>query len=153
MPRVFLAVGSNLGDRLHHLDLAKRHLQNKNKIIKSSVVYETDPVGGPSQGKYLNAVWEIETQLSPRELLDELLSIEKEMGRERSVPNAPRTIDLDILFYGDKIIEEPGLTVPHPRLHERAFVLKPMMNVAPDWKHPKINKTIRELWENLNEAN
>lgn len=153
MPRVFVAVGSNLGDRRQNLATARNALARTAGIrgLKMSPVYETEPVGGPSQGKFLNAVWEIETSLSAREFLKKLLGIEETMGRVRTEKNAPRVIDLDILFYGSEIIEEPGLSVPHPRLHERLFVLTPLKDLAPDWVHPKLNQTVRELWEDVRE--
>ena len=147
MPQVFIALGSNLSDRLKSLERAQDLIRKISKIFgfRVSPVYETDPVGGPKQRKYLNAVVEFETDLSPQELLTKLLEIETQLGRKRSVKNAPRTIDLDLLFYGDQIIHEPGLTVPHPRLHERWFVLKPLSDLAPEWVHPTMKKTVKEL--------
>lgn len=149
MTQAFIAVGSNLGDRKTHLEKAcKRFAAMPGiKIVKKSPVYETDPVGGPVQGKYLNAVWEIETALLPEVLLKKILSIESEMGRKRSVLNAPRVIDLDILFYGSRIVRRPGLEIPHPRLHERWFVLKPLADLAPYFFHPVLGKTIKVLLE------
>ncbi len=147
MPRVFLAVGSNLGDRESSVRKAEELLRETPGIDfkKKSPVYETEPEGGEPQGKYLNAVWEIETQLQARELLEKMLAIEKEMGRVRHSRNEPRPIDLDILFYGSDIIDEPGLSVPHPRLHERWFVLKPLSDLCPDFSHPSLKKTVRDL--------
>jgi 2-amino-4-hydroxy-6-hydroxymethyldihydropteridine diphosphokinase len=154
MPRAFIAVGSNLGDRLKNIQQAEQALKSMpgTKILRLSPVYETEPAGGPPQGKYLNMVWEIETILSPVQLLDVLLEIEKNLGRVRTVRNAPRTIDLDILLYDDKIIEREGLKVPHPRLHERTFVLKPLADLVPDWTHPQFGKTVRTLLEELLES-
>ena len=149
MNLVYLAVGSNLGERLNYLNQAGEMLSKLKgvRFLRSSEIYETEPVGGSGvpQGKYLNAVWEIETSLAPQELLKELLEIEKKLDRVRAELHAPRTIDLDILFYQDRIIEEPGLCVPHPRLHEREFVLKPLMDLCPDFTHPKLKKKIRDL--------
>jgi 2-amino-4-hydroxy-6-hydroxymethyldihydropteridine diphosphokinase len=148
--RVFLGVGSNLGDRAQHLEAAKALLQKlpETRFLKSSSVLETEPVGGPPrQGKYLNAVWEIETALPPRELKDKLLQIESRLGRRRGELNAPREIDLDILFCGDQIVAEEKLKIPHPRLHERAFVLVPLVELAPEFIHPKMKKSVKELWE------
>jgi 2-amino-4-hydroxy-6-hydroxymethyldihydropteridine diphosphokinase len=145
----FIAVGSNLGNRQTYIDKA-RTLLRKNRgvfFLKSSKVYETDPVGGPRQGKYLNAVWKIQTGYTPRALLECLLEIEKALGRVRSTRNAPRTIDLDILFYNDAVIDTLGLSVPHPRIQERAFVLRPLMDLCPEWVHPKFHKTVRKLYE------
>ena len=150
--RVFLGVGSNLGDRGHFLESAKNRLQKipQAHFIKSSPILETDPVGGPPQGKFLNAVWEIETSLSPEELRKELFKIETELGRKRTFRNAPREIDLDILFYGDEVIKEAGLEIPHPRLHERAFVLIPLCEIAPEVMHPVLKMPARELLEKFN---
>jgi len=147
--RVYLGVGSNLGDRKRHLEAAKDRIQKvpQTRFLRSSSVLETEPVGGPPQGKYLNAVWEIETTLTARRLKEELQRIESELGRKRSEPNAPREIDLDILFYGDRVIEEEKLTIPHARLHERAFVLAPLMELAPEKVHPKLKKSVRKLFE------
>ncbi len=148
----YIAVGSNLGERLEYLNQAQERLSKLKGIrfLKSSAVYETEPVGGAEQGKYLNAVWEIETSLAPQELMKQLLAIEKKLGRVRTELHAPRTIDLDILFYQDRMIEEPGLSIPHPRLQEREFVLKPLMDLCPDFTHPRLKKTVRELSQNLN---
>jgi 2-amino-4-hydroxy-6-hydroxymethyldihydropteridine diphosphokinase len=153
MVRSFVAVGSNLGDRLQKINNAKSLLaQNPDlEVIRSSPVYETNPVGGPPQGKYLNAVWEIETMFPPRQLMSYLLEVETKLGRKRAEPNAPRTIDLDILSYGDEIVEEKDLVIPHPRLAERFFVLEPLTDLAPEWVHPKFKKTARVLLEELRE--
>ena len=145
MPKAFIGAGSNLGNREANLEAAKERLTLLVKFLCASPVYETDPVGGPPQGKYLNAVWEIETSLGADDLLNALLEIESAMGRVRKEKNGPRVIDLDILFCGDQIVNKPGLRIPHPRLHEREFVLKPMMDLAPDFRHPVFKKTITEL--------
>lgn len=147
MTPAYIAVGSNLGNREDHMNQARQIISSLDqvKLIQSSKVYETEPVGGPKQGKYLNAVWKIETSLGARELLQKLLQIEKKLGRVRTERNAPRTIDLDILFYENQVIEGPGLHIPHPRLHEREFVLKPLMDLCPDFVHPKLKKTVEEL--------
>lgn len=151
MPKVFIGVGSNLGDREKQIRLAKDLLGSIRgvRFFRCSQIRETDPVGGPPQGKYLNAVWEIETGLSPRGLLKELLMIEKTLGRDRKEKNGPRTLDLDILFYEDQVIRERNLTIPHPQLQERVFVLEPMAELEPDLVHPVLKKTIRELLNNL----
>ena len=129
--RCFIGIGSNLGNRKKYIKNAIKKLKETKgiEIKKISNIYETEPVGGPKQGKYLNGVMEIETWLKPRELIVELQKIEKQLGRIRSVKNAPRTIDLDILLYGDEKIDEPGLKVPHPRMHEREFVMKPLKEI------------------------
>ena len=148
--KVYVAVGSNLGERASLVKRAEDRLQTVPGVYfkKKSPLYETEPVGGPAQqGKYLNGVWEIETSLEAKALLNELMEIETSLGRVRatSKKNEPRPIDLDILFYGDKIIQSENLSVPHPRLHERWFVLKPLADLCPDLIHPKKKKTVREL--------
>lgn len=147
MVRVYLGIGSNLGDRKSYLETARKFVEEipQTRFLRSSSVRQTDPVGGPAQGKFLNAVWEIETELSPRELKDRLLGIEIQLGRKRSEPNAPREIDLDILFYGDQIVKEERLQIPHPRLHERRFVLEPLCELAPELPHPVLKKTMKEF--------
>lgn len=154
MITAYIAVGSNLGDRLENLKQAHELLQREQNvsILRQSVLYETDPVGGPSgQGKFYNGVWELETTLAARELLVLLQKIEKRLGRERTVKNGPRTVDLDILFYGNEIIEEPGLQVPHLKLHERTFVLRPLADLAPHVRHPILQKSVQSLLESLSE--
>ena len=132
MQTCFLGIGSNLGDRHKNIRLALEKISSlKNtKIVKLSKIIETDPVGGPSrQGKFLNAVLKIKTDLTPLKLLKQLQKIENEVGRRRTVRWGPRTIDLDILLFGDKVIERKELKVPHPRLMERDFVLKPLLSL------------------------
>lgn len=145
--RVFIGVGSNVGSRENNIAKARSFvIQLPNtRFIQSSMNYETDPVGGPEQGKFMNAVWEIETSLEARDLLNELLKIEQALGRERTVKNGPRTIDLDILFYEDQIIREEGLSIPHPQLRERWFVLKPLWDIASDFVDPVTRKSVCEL--------
>ena len=144
MACAFIGVGSNLGNREKNLAAAQKAFSAIPGIrsVQSSEVYETDPVGGPAQGKYLNAVWKAETDLEPGPLLQALLQVESGLGRVRAEKNGPRIIDLDLLFYGSQVLNQPGLTVPHPRLHEREFVLKPLMDLAPDFVHPVLKKTI-----------
>ena len=151
MVLAYLGVGSNLGNREEYLRQARELLQKipSVRFLRSSTIYETDPVGGPPQGKYLNAVWEIETRLPATELMKALLSIEKSLGRTRGELNAPRTLDLDLLIYGNNTIETPGLKVPHPRMHARAFVLRPLAELAPEWVHPKLKKTVRTFLQSL----
>jgi 2-amino-4-hydroxy-6-hydroxymethyldihydropteridine diphosphokinase len=144
--RVAIALGSNLGDRRAHLDYAIDALQLDLTDISVSPFEETQPVGvGPEHGPYLNAVIVGRTRLSPRLLMDRLLEIEEERGRARPYPMAPRTLDLDLVLYGDRIIEEDGLSVPHPRFRERAFVLRPLAEVAPDMIDPVTGNSISEL--------
>ena len=155
MEKVYIGVGSNLGERAGFLDRA-RWLVSKlpqSRFLRSSSIYETEPVGGPPQGKYLNAVWEIETALDPGKFKDSLRSIEANLGRRYpSLANAPREIDLDILFYGDRVLHEKELIIPHPRLHERMFVLEPLAELAPHLFHPVLKKTVKELLEKVVEA-
>jgi len=130
---VFIALGSNLGDRAGMIDAALRMLGEGGavSIVRRSTLHETEPVGGPAgQGRYLNAAAELETGLSPRELLALCHDIERRLGRVRVEHDGPRTIDLDILLYGDQRIDEPGLTVPHPRMWQREFVLGPLREIA-----------------------
>lgn len=144
-----IALGSNLGDRAALLDSAVEHLRtmDDSAVIAISQWHETDPVGPADQPAYLNGSVLISTALRPRELLERLLSIERLHGRTRAEEKrwGPRLLDLDLLFYGDQVINEPGLTVPHPRLHERTFVLAPLVEVAPEWRHPILNRTVAEL--------
>lgn len=129
----YVALGSNLGDREDHLRRALADLAERGdiRLLRCSSFHETEPVGGPpGQGRYLNAVAAIETTLAPRALLDRLLAVEQLHGRARGERNGPRTLDLDLLLYGDEHIDEPGLTVPHPRMCDRDFVLLPLAEVC-----------------------
>jgi 2-amino-4-hydroxy-6-hydroxymethyldihydropteridine diphosphokinase len=131
--RIYLGLGSNLGDRLLNLTRAVDELgERRVRTINSSRVYETEPVGGPPQPPYLNAVIEVETDLEPRELLRAGLDVETELGRVRGERWGPRVIDIDLLTYGDRDVFEPDLVVPHPRMHERAFVLVPLLELDAD---------------------
>ncbi len=134
--RVVIGLGSNLGDRETHLTAAIRDLGRLGELVAASAFYETAPVGGPEQGPYLNAAVALDTDLSARAVLDECLRIESAHGRERRQRWGPRTLDLDILLYGTETINEEGLKVPHPRLHERRFVLEPLLAVWPQAKMP-----------------
>ncbi|MGA9596082.1 MAG: 2-amino-4-hydroxy-6-hydroxymethyldihydropteridine diphosphokinase [Acidimicrobiia bacterium] len=130
--RAAIALGSNLSDRARHIAQAVGGLAATGALVRVSSLYETAPVGGPKQGKYINAVAVVDTDLSARALLDSCLEIEREHGRERRERWGPRTLDLDILLYGDRVIDEPDLTVPHPRMTERRFVLEPLLEAWPD---------------------
>src|SRR5919204_3645346 len=132
MTHAFLGLGANLGDRLSNLKQAVELLSEHKgiEVIRSSRVYETEPEGGPPQTKFLNAVIEIETRLQPYRLLDACLSVENALGRERLERWGPRTIDIDILTYGRREVDEPDLVIPHPRMHERGFVLAPLMELT-----------------------
>jgi 2-amino-4-hydroxy-6-hydroxymethyldihydropteridine diphosphokinase len=150
MPKVFVGVGSNLGDRASYLEFAKKEVLSIAGLtcLQCSFAYETEPVEAEG-GLFLNAVWSFEIASSPRDLLEELQKIEIKANRQRKKSHEARTLDLDLLFYGDQVIREPGLTVPHPRLHERAFVLEPLCELAPELVHPILKKTIKELLNNL----
>lgn len=144
---VYLGLGSNLGDRMANLRTAYSTIQKTvGKVAKHSHVYETEPWGNKDQEPFLNQVIMINTYLAPRELLDALSKIEREMGRKRTEKWGPRLIDIDILFYGKRIIRDKGLEIPHPELHLRAFVLAPLLELAPDLEHPVLKKQIDELY-------
>ena len=142
---VYLGLGSNMGDRRANLEEALRLLGERLAVQRVSSVYETDPVGYLEQPLFLNAVCCAKTVLEPFQLLSLLKGIEVSMGRVPSFPNAPRPIDIDILFYGGSIVESPELTIPHPRLQERAFVLIPLCELAPDLLHPASGASISDL--------
>jgi 2-amino-4-hydroxy-6-hydroxymethyldihydropteridine diphosphokinase len=141
-----IALGSNLGDRRAHLDYAVARLRTLLDNLTVSTYIETDPVGVDApQPRYLNAVVVGETRLSARDLLDELLAIERERGRERPFPNAPRTLDVDLILLGDVVEEGPGLSVPHPRFRERRFVLEPLAELAPHLVDPVTGRSVADL--------
>jgi 2-amino-4-hydroxy-6-hydroxymethyldihydropteridine diphosphokinase len=145
MPVVYLGLGSNRGDRLANLRGAARRLHNAIVITQVSSVYETEPVGFAEQPWFLNAVLEGYTELSAEELLQCALATEKALGRARSFPNAPRTIDIDILLYGEMEIASPSLTVPHPRFTERGFTLCPLTEIAPLLEHPVTGDSMESI--------
>jgi 2-amino-4-hydroxy-6-hydroxymethyldihydropteridine diphosphokinase len=145
---VAIALGSNLGDREAKLAFGLSALPGFITNLRHSSWHDTAPVGvSTDQPRYLNGVVVGETALTARELLDRLLAIERVAGRRRPAPMAPRTLDLDLILFGDKTIEEPGLTVPHPRFRERLFVLEPLAEVAPDWIDPATGLSISALLE------
>ena len=138
MAKAFVGIGSNLGDREEHLRRAVELLAAEDAIsvLASSQLRETEPVGPVPQGPFLNGAVQVETELPPRELLERLLAIEQRLGRVRREPFGPRTVDLDLLVYEDAVLDEPGLTLPHPFLHERRFALEPLAELAPDLEIP-----------------
>lgn len=129
--RAAIGLGSNLGDRRANLDAAVAALAGLGEIDAVSSLYETTPIGGPPQDDYLNAVVLLDTELEPIELMDALLTIEADLGRVRAERFGPRTLDLDLLLYGDQVVDAPDLSVPHPRMTERRFVLEPLLEVCP----------------------
>ncbi|HUE99764.1 MAG TPA: 2-amino-4-hydroxy-6-hydroxymethyldihydropteridine diphosphokinase [Anaerolineales bacterium] len=142
---VYLALGTNLGDRLANLKQAIAALTPQMEVKVKSPVYETPPWGYEDQPKFLNQVIKAKTYLDPELLLKHLKRLEIALGRKTSFPNGPRSIDIDILFYDDLAVNKPSLIIPHPRLHERGFVLLPLMDIAPDLMHPVNKKSVREM--------
>jgi len=142
---VAIALGSNLGDRERLLREAITALEPHLQQLRVSTFRETDPVGVGDQPRFLNAAATGYTTLSARDLLHALLDIERQLGRERPYPGAARTLDLDLILYGDVIMNERDLVVPHPRFRDRSFVLEPLAEIAPDWKDPVTGRTVREL--------
>jgi 2-amino-4-hydroxy-6-hydroxymethyldihydropteridine diphosphokinase len=148
MPKhtVYLSLGSNIGNRAAHIERALARLAEENvRVVKRSSFYETEPVEFLTQGWFLNIAVEVETELMPRQLLRVIRNIERELGRKRIVKSGPRTIDIDILFFGTSIVNAADLEVPHPRMTERRFVLVPMAEIAPALRHPKLRSTMSEL--------
>ena len=146
---IALALGSNLGDREGHLRGALAALASSIDDLRASTFHETDPVGVCDQPRFLNAVATGRTTLPARDLLDIFLDIEEQFGRARPHPGAPRTLDLDLILYGDQILEGPGLKVPHPRFCERLFVLEPLAEIAANWVDPVTGRTVWELLDHL----
>ena len=142
---VYLALGSNIGRRLHNLKSAVSNLAPQMLVKKRSPVYETPPWGFTEQAPFLNQVVKVETYLEPEPLLQHLKRLEMALGRVPNFRNGPRLIDIDILFFDDLILDTPPLIVPHPRLHERAFVLVPLNDIGPDFVHPLLKKPVSKL--------
>ncbi|MFZ0800075.1 MAG: 2-amino-4-hydroxy-6-hydroxymethyldihydropteridine diphosphokinase [Terriglobales bacterium] len=145
----YLSLGSNLGDRAANLRAALAQLDAGGRLLAVSALYETQPVDVPDQPWFLNCVVAIETGKTPRELLQLALQIEAAMGRLRMREKGPRNIDIDLLLFGDRVVEEPGLKIPHPAMQQRRFVLEPLAEIAPEARHPKLGKTARELLAEL----
>ncbi|MEK7821789.1 MAG: 2-amino-4-hydroxy-6-hydroxymethyldihydropteridine diphosphokinase [Planctomycetota bacterium] len=155
MAVVYVAMGSNLGKRVATLGLAKEQLVAVGGLVltDSSPYYETEPEsasGGLDQPHFINSVLRLQTDLAPSELLQRLQRIEQALGRQRGIRWGPRTIDLDVLLYDDIVMKEEALEIPHPRMHERRFVLEPLCDIAPEIRHPLLGKTARELLNGLN---
>ena len=149
---VYLGLGGNTGDRESNLEEALGRLDAVAgiQVVRASSFYDTAPVG-PPQPRFLNAVCAVETTLSPEELLDAIHRIENDMGRRRNADDrwGPRSIDIDLLFYGDRVIDGERLTVPHRQAHKREFVLRPMAEIAPDFMHPVIHRTMADMLEDI----
>jgi len=146
-----IALGTNLGDRPANLHLALHHLATLGALTAISTFHDTAPVGYLDQPHFLNAAALLETTLPPEALLQSLLAIEKEMGRDRTTapPKGPRLIDLDLLLYGNEVLQTPALTLPHPAMQDRTFVLTPLAEIAPNLVHPTLHRTIADLQQSL----
>lgn len=146
---VYLSLGSNVGDRSANLQTAIDRLAALGTVVAVSSLYETEPVEFTAQPWFLNCVVKLDTEKMPKQLMASLLDLEQNMGRRRVQKKGPRTIDIDILLFGSSVIETKGLTVPHPAMHERRFVLEPLAEIAPDLRHPVFKKSVRELLTSL----
>jgi 2-amino-4-hydroxy-6-hydroxymethyldihydropteridine diphosphokinase len=150
MNKVYIAFGSNIGDRYKAVENALSMLEKRGlKVTKKSKIYGKEPYGYTEQPIFINGAVEIETELSCREVLKTLLSIEKELGRVREIRWGPRTIDLDILFFNNEVYDEEDLKVPHPDMQNRFFVLEPLNDICPDYVHPILNKKVSEMLSEL----
>lgn len=145
MVKIYLGLGSNVGNKSSNIKKAINHIKKNLRIIKISPIYKTEPVGYKKQDWFLNCVVEAETDKKPMGLLAFFKSIEKKLKREKIFKYGPRTIDIDILFYGNEIIKTKNLQIPHPRMHRRLFVLEPLSKINPSFVHPKLGKKIKEL--------
>ena len=146
---VYLSLGSNVGDRAGNLSTAIERLGALGEVVAVSSFYETEPVEFTAQPWFLNCALKLDTEKMPRQLLAGILEVERQIGRRRTQKKGPRTIDIDIVLFGSSIIDTKGLTVPHPAMHERRFVLEPLAEIAPEVRHPIFKRTIRELRDAL----
>jgi 2-amino-4-hydroxy-6-hydroxymethyldihydropteridine diphosphokinase len=149
---VYLSLGSNLGDRRANLEAAIARLGELGEVRAVSPFYETEPVELTAQPWFLNCAVELETDMMPRRLLGRVAAIEQALGRKRIQPKGPRSLDIDILLFGNSVVDMRDLTIPHPAMHERRFVLQPLSDIAPDVRHPVFKRTIRELRDALPHA-
>jgi 2-amino-4-hydroxy-6-hydroxymethyldihydropteridine diphosphokinase len=149
MTLAYLSLGANLGDREGQLREAIHRLETVGRVVSVSSFYETEPVEMTDQPWFLNCAVALETDCAPMQLMNELLDIEEKMGRQRVQKKGPRSIDLDILLFGNEVIESPALTIPHPAMQQRRFVLKPLAEIARDAWHPVLRKTARKLLDQL----
>lgn len=152
MPEIaYLSLGANLGQRQEQLRAALDRLAVLGRVIATSSLYETQPVGVPDQPWFLNCAVAVETNLSPERVLDSTLAIERAMGRERTRKKGPRNIDIDIVLFDQRIVDSPRLMIPHPAMHQRRFVLAPLAEIAPQARHPVLKKTVGELLAELSD--
>jgi 2-amino-4-hydroxy-6-hydroxymethyldihydropteridine diphosphokinase len=149
---VYLSLGSNVGQRQKQLHAAIERLRSVGRVVSTSSFYETQPMEVTDQPWFLNCALALETNRPPQHVLEEILAIERDMGRERTRKKGPRKIDIDIILFGDRVIDSPPLTIPHPAMHLRRFVLEPLAEIAPEARHPLLKKTVRELLAELSDS-
>jgi 2-amino-4-hydroxy-6-hydroxymethyldihydropteridine diphosphokinase len=146
---VYLSLGSNLGERAANLNAAINRLRSLGEVLQVSSLYETEPVEFTAQPWFLNCAVELDTENTAQQLIESILEIERQMGRTRTQKKGPRSIDIDILLFGNSTVDTKGLSIPHPGLQERRFVLEPLAEIAPGVRHPTLKKTIQELSDAL----